>query len=119
MIAGYVGCYNSPPRFRHLISPGCLATELRHCFFGLFFTPEKLVGLLDRFRRPLSFVLLLLEMIELFYADNGPALGEPAAAHEGAFLALPDDQLAAFAFVALNAGRLCGRFRGQDVAFFV
>lgn len=58
-------------------------------------------------------------MVKLFDADDGPALWEPVAAHEGTFLALPDYQFATLALVALNAGRLCGRFRGQDVAFLV
>ena len=58
-------------------------------------------------------------MVKLFDADNGPALREPVAAHERPFLALPDYQFAAFALVALNAGGLCGRFRGQDIAFLV
>jgi len=58
-------------------------------------------------------------MVKLFGADDGPALREFVAAHEGAFLALPDYKLAALALIALNAGGLCGRFRGQDVAFLV
>ena len=58
-------------------------------------------------------------MIKLFDTYYSPAPGEPAAAHEGAFFALPDDQLAAFAFVALNTGRLCGRLRRQHIAFLV
>lgn len=58
-------------------------------------------------------------MVELFIADDGPALGESAAAQEGAFFALPDDKLALFALVALYSGRLGGRLRGQDVALLV
>ena len=87
-------------------------------FFGLF-TSENLFGLLDCIRRPFSLGLHLLEMVKLFDADNGSAFREPVAAHEGAFLTLPDDQLAGFAFMAFNAGRFGGRLRGQNIAFLV
>ncbi len=51
--------------------------------------------------------------------DNGPALGESAAAHEGAFFALPDNEQALFAFMTFDFGRLRRRFGRQDVAIFI
>jgi hypothetical protein len=58
-------------------------------------------------------------MVKLFDADNCSAPWELVAAHERPFLALPDDQLTFLTLVTLNAGGLCGRLRGQDVALLV
>jgi hypothetical protein len=88
-------------------------------FFALLLGAEQLLGLLKRLGGPLSRGLQLLEVIQLFDAHDGSASREAAAAHERTFLALPDDQLALFALVTLQAGRLGGRFRRQNVALLI
>src|SRR3990172_680043 len=58
-------------------------------------------------------------MLELLYDNNSPALWELCAAHERAFLALANHELAVFALVALDARRLRRRLGRQDVSIFV
>ncbi len=72
-------------------------------FFGLF-SAEKLISSIRVSRRPDALRLKLLEVIKMFVADNGPAFWKSRAAQERPFFALPDEQVALFAFVTLDAG---------------
>ncbi len=58
-------------------------------------------------------------MVQLFNADNSSALWELVAAQEGAFFALPDYQLAAFAVVALYPRRFSRWFWRQRITLLV
>ncbi len=58
-------------------------------------------------------------MVKLLDADNGPALWEPAAAHEGSSFTLPDNEVTFFALMTVNFGRFRRRFGRQDVAVFI
>ncbi len=93
------------------------------CFFGGFgfcrFSSQKLVGLFPGFGGPFSVGLELFEVLELLYADDGPALREFVATDEGALLALAYYEFAGFAFVAFYAGGLGGRLWRENVAVFV
>ena len=58
-------------------------------------------------------------MIQLFDADDSPALGKPVATHEWTLFTLADNQFALFALVTLDAGGLGGRFGRKDVTLFI
>ena len=52
-------------------------------------------------------------------ADDCSTFREPAAAEEGAFLAVPDNEFAVFALITFEAGRLRRGLGRQDVAIFI
>ena len=58
-------------------------------------------------------------MLQLFNADDGSALREPATAQERPFFALSDYQFTVFALVTLYSSGLRRRLGRQDVTFFV
>ena len=58
-------------------------------------------------------------MVQLLVIYNGSTLRKFVTAHEGAFLALPDNKQTFFALVTLYAGRLRRRFWRQDVAILI
>jgi hypothetical protein len=62
------------------------------CFSGCFsfLSSKKLIRLFNCFRRPFSFGLQFLEIVQLLVADNSSAFWKSAASEERAFLALPN-----------------------------
>ena len=80
-------------------------------FFGFFLgsrlglrSAQKLVGFFKSLGWPNALFLQLLEMVQLFHADNGSALGEFTTTQERPTLALANNQFAG-ALITFNPAR--------------
>ena len=58
-------------------------------------------------------------MVHFLIVDDGSAFWEPVAAQERPLFALPDNQPAIFALIAVDIGRLRRRLRRQDIALLI
>ena len=58
-------------------------------------------------------------MVQFLIADDSSALRESVASEERSLFTLPDNQLAIFALIAVDIGRLRRCFCRQDIALLI